>query len=83
MFEWYTADVIYDEGGAVIEETITGGPFQGQWQTTCPAGDQPAGGEADTGTGGDNSPAAPPKPTATPDDGGGPGAAGTTAGGGQ
>lgn len=63
QFEWYSADVTYDDNGAVIDETITGGPFQGQWQPQCPAGDQPG----DSGSG-DPGPAPTnvPPPTATP-----------------
>ncbi len=41
-FEWYSADVTYQDG-AVIEEIITGGPFRGQWQAMCLAGEQPSG----------------------------------------
>jgi len=46
VFEWYSADVTYQDG-AIASEVITGGPFQGQWQDTCPAEGAPGG---DTGS---------------------------------
>jgi len=60
VFEWYSADVTYQDG-AVTNETITGGPFRGQWQDTCPAEGAPVGGD----TGG-AVPTAVPPPTGGP-----------------
>ncbi len=59
VFEWYSADVTYDEGGAVVEATILEGPFTGAFQPTCPPGDSGGGG-------GDPTAEPPPEPTATP-----------------
>ncbi len=62
VFEWYSADVTYDESGAIINVTILEGPFTGEFQPTCPPGD---GGGGDGG-GGDPTAEPPSDPTATP-----------------
>ncbi len=57
VFEWYTAEVTYDEEGHITAENILDGPFTGEFQPTCPPADE-------SGGGGSNPTPVP--PTATP-----------------
>jgi len=35
LFEWYEAELIY-ENGELVDQNITGGPVTGEWQPGCP-----------------------------------------------
>ncbi len=66
IFEWYTAEVTYDEAGNITAENILEGPFTGEFQPTCP----PADGGSDGNNGGGNPTAVPPAATPVPTPGG-------------